>query len=259
MDRKLGSPLHHQLYAVLHSGIMSGRYLNGSKLPSEDELTRQFSVSRATVRRAMLSLETEGLIERHPGRGTLVIFSRPATHSISNMTTQAKLIEQLHKTTSVRLLTFDQAVPPADARDALGMLDGQLTLRIVRVRERKGSPLWLMTVYVSPDIAAQITRKQMERIPLLEALAKAGRPVVRADDQIGATLADPLIARELQVNIGSPLIELARVMQDAQRCNLCYQISLVPPDRHKIRVSVEGGEASGVPPTGWPAEWRAIA
>jgi GntR family transcriptional regulator len=239
---------------------MSGQYPRGAKLPSEDELTQQFSVSRATVRRAMLSLETEGLIERYPGRGTRVIFDRPRAQSTTTMATQAKMIEQIHKTSSVRLLTFDNSLPRADARDALGMTEDQLTLRIIRVRERQGKPLWLMTVYLAPDIAAKITRKQMEKITLLDALKKAGRPCVRADDQIGATLADPIIARELELNIGSPLIELARVMQDAKGRNLCYQISLIPPDRHKIRVSIEAAAgAKGVPPTGWPGALRTIA
>ena len=70
--RELGSPLHHQIYLVLADGISTGRYGVGEMLPTEEQLTRMFSVSRITVRRAMESLNDAGLIERGAGRRTMV-------------------------------------------------------------------------------------------------------------------------------------------------------------------------------------------
>jgi GntR family transcriptional regulator len=57
IDRDLGSPLHHQVYLVLADGIATGRYAIGEKLPTEEQLTQLFSVSRITVQRAMTSAE----------------------------------------------------------------------------------------------------------------------------------------------------------------------------------------------------------
>ena len=54
--RDLGAPLHHQIYLVLADGIAKGRYGAGELLPTEEQLTKLFSVSRITVRRAMASL-----------------------------------------------------------------------------------------------------------------------------------------------------------------------------------------------------------
>ena len=70
--RDLGSPLHHQIYLVLADGIATGRYASGEPLPTEEQLTEIFSVSRITVRRAMTSLQNDGLIERGAGRRTIV-------------------------------------------------------------------------------------------------------------------------------------------------------------------------------------------
>lgn len=49
----------------------------GSRLPSERDLAATLSVSRTTLREAMHGLETKRLIERTPGRGTIVLGPRP--------------------------------------------------------------------------------------------------------------------------------------------------------------------------------------
>src|SRR5487761_1357745 len=47
-----------------------GRYAGGRKLPTEEQLSASYSVSRQTVRRAMQDLVSEGMIYRIAGRGT---------------------------------------------------------------------------------------------------------------------------------------------------------------------------------------------
>lgn len=49
---------------------------SGERLPSEPDLSRQLGVSRATLREAMRTFETQGLIHRRQGSGTFV--SRPS-------------------------------------------------------------------------------------------------------------------------------------------------------------------------------------
>ena len=55
--------------------IEKGRLKLGDQLPNEKELCDTFKVSRSTVREAILSLETIGLVERRQGNGTYVIAS----------------------------------------------------------------------------------------------------------------------------------------------------------------------------------------
>src|ERR1051326_5956925 len=52
--------------------IVDGYLSSGAKMASERELSDQFSVSRMTVRHALELMEAEGLVSRHPGRGTYI-------------------------------------------------------------------------------------------------------------------------------------------------------------------------------------------
>ena len=72
LSRRLGAPLHHQIFLVLRDQILSGRYASSQLLPTEDELTRMFGVSRITVRTALAKLKESGLIERRQGVGTFI-------------------------------------------------------------------------------------------------------------------------------------------------------------------------------------------
>jgi LacI family transcriptional regulator len=65
-------PKHSEISRYLETEITAGRYGNGSRLPSEVQLVKQFSVSRPTVARALRDLEKKGLIERRAGSGTYV-------------------------------------------------------------------------------------------------------------------------------------------------------------------------------------------
>lgn len=49
---------------------------------------------------------------------------------------------------------------------------------------------------------------------VVDSLGRAGRPVHRADDEVGATLADPVVADAPKVRIGDPLLEMTRTMFD---------------------------------------------
>ena len=50
---------------------------DGDRLPSEPDLAKQLGVSRATLREAMRSFETQGLIRRRQGAGTFVVGQVP--------------------------------------------------------------------------------------------------------------------------------------------------------------------------------------
>ena len=65
-----GKPKYFSLMEQLRSDIMSGAIRPGEKLPSENELSQKYSLSRHTVRKALGILEQDGYVEAFHGRGT---------------------------------------------------------------------------------------------------------------------------------------------------------------------------------------------
>lgn len=59
--------------------IQSGQLKPGEKIPSQREFSQKFGISRASLREALLTLETLGLLKTEAGRGTFVAGSAPAT------------------------------------------------------------------------------------------------------------------------------------------------------------------------------------
>ncbi len=67
-----GGPKHLRIYRYLHGRITEGEYREGDRLPSENELARQFETSRPTAARALRDLQSAGLVDRRVGSGTYV-------------------------------------------------------------------------------------------------------------------------------------------------------------------------------------------
>ena len=248
-SRELGASLHHQVSAVLRSGIVSGRYAEGDYLPGEETLTAMFGVSRATIRRALLSLEQEGLIERRQGRGTRVISQAGREPSAASLSSHLEVVDPHDRSSSVVVRSFEVVTPPETPRQALGLKPGEPAWRLVRLRMREDRPLWMMVNYFPAAVGEKLRTVRFERTTLFNALRRAGHPCDRAEETIGATLADTEVAGEIDVRVGAPLLELSRVMLDADEQPIGYQLTLVPPERRKLRLIIQAGE-DGLPEAG---------
>lgn len=65
----------------LSDDIRSAHYPNGTMLPTEEQLTRMYGVSRQTVRKALSILEERDIIEKKQGSGSMVKIKNPAADS----------------------------------------------------------------------------------------------------------------------------------------------------------------------------------
>lgn len=71
-------PVPHAAARKIQSMILSGELKPGEKVPSQREFAQALKVSRASLREALLTLETLGLLKTEPGRGTYVNPERPS-------------------------------------------------------------------------------------------------------------------------------------------------------------------------------------
>jgi GntR family transcriptional regulator len=237
VDRDLGSPLHHQIYLVLADGIAAGRYAIGDPLPTEEELTRLFSVSRITVRRAMESLHSAGLIERGAGRRTIVRrqlgqpLAVPATSVIEN-------IAAYGAETVATVLEFDYVPAPGFLRDKLWDSRDKPVQRAVRVRRQDGLPVMYLTSHVPEALGRTFTADELNRIPMFQLLGRAGAHISSGEKIISATLADPLVASRLDVKVGAALLETRSTMVDQHGRAVEHIEMLAIPDRLTLRLEV---------------------
>lgn len=72
IDKLSPLPRHFQLEEAIKRTIVEDGKVEGDPIPSERTLSRTFNVSRMTVRRAIASLEREGILRREGRRGTFV-------------------------------------------------------------------------------------------------------------------------------------------------------------------------------------------
>lgn len=64
--------LHAQVAEHLRERMRAGEFIAGERLPTEAQLSSEYGVSRATVRAALLSLTTSGMVHTKHGIGTFV-------------------------------------------------------------------------------------------------------------------------------------------------------------------------------------------
>ena len=66
------STLHDNVLSQLVASIRAGKWQPGDRLPGEQELARQFQVSRNGIREVLKALALAGVLEAHPGQGTFL-------------------------------------------------------------------------------------------------------------------------------------------------------------------------------------------
>jgi len=239
VERKLGTPLHHQITLILREAILSGRYSPGAALPPEEALTRMFEVSRITVRRSLASLEAAGMIERRQGLGTFVRAEALPTPLRMPITSVFKSMEAFGKMTRAKVLEFgyETASPHVQEMLRVGPVAVQ---RAVRVRLRDTRPIARLTTYVPEEIGRTFTEADLDSTPLYSLMQRAGVRYVRGEQTVSATLADPLVAGHLQTKVGSPLLELRRQVFDQTDRVVEYLNLHACPDIFQLRMSLDG-------------------
>ena len=60
-------PLYLQVEADIKNRILSKQYMPGDKLPTENELSDQYNVSKITIRKAIQNLSDEGYVNKVQG------------------------------------------------------------------------------------------------------------------------------------------------------------------------------------------------
>jgi GntR family transcriptional regulator len=228
----------HRLYLFLKERIRSGALPPGERLPSEPSLAREHGMSRVTIRRALDGLAREGLIDRQPGTGTFVRGAPPAPALTGDFSNMLRSLVAMGKATQVRLLSFSYGRPPRSVAEALGLGPEEETQHSIRVRSMDGAPFSYLSTHVPARIGVRFTEQDLASTPLLTLLERSGVVAASADQTVSATLAGPETAAALDVEIGSPLLFMTRVVRDPAGEGVEHLSALYRPDRHRFHMAL---------------------
>jgi GntR family transcriptional regulator len=248
LDSNARVPLYHQIFLILRNRVYGGMLAPGDLMPSEQEVCAEFGVSRITARRALNELAEAGLVVRERGRGTRVVKRPPAPAVSASIEGWLENMSLMGISTEARVLEFGYMPANDEIAAALDIAPGTEVQRAERVRILRGEPMSFLVTYVPAGIGRQYDREELNSRPLLQLLERAGVEVASARQTISATLADDFVASVLDVRPGTALIEVRRVVRDADDVPVEYIRVLYRPDLYRYemtmrRVRSDGGMA----------------
>lgn len=92
-----------QVEEQVKGAILSGSLRAGERLPGEVALAQQFGVSRTTVREALRSLATQGLIDKNPGAG-----GGSFVRSTDSSSLRSALADSMHNLLMLGTIAFEE-------------------------------------------------------------------------------------------------------------------------------------------------------
>lgn len=175
-------PKYKAILENLRQSLASGEYRAGERLPSDEELTRRFAVSRMTVVKAMQELQASGLVVRRVGSGTYA-----AANSGQEGYLFGLLIPELGQTEIFEPICQGMAKSPVAAKHSLLWGNSSAGLSKEHVAER------LCHQYISQKVSG-VFFAPLELTPAME---EVNRRVVASLDRarIPVILLDRSIAR----------------------------------------------------------------
>jgi GntR family transcriptional regulator len=223
-------PLYLRVYRLIADEIASGSLGPGDRLPSERELTERLGVSRATVRRALGELATDGLVEASAGRGSFVS-TGPLVEPPNALLSFTELGQRHGLQATARVLRLQKRPATIEEAERFGVAPGADLVELERLRLLDAVP-----------VAVDVTRFPLARVPhalttdfetasLYDVLEGAGFPPVRAAYTVEALPAPEREGALLGIQVGEPtlvaetaaydpsdrLVELARTHYRADR------------------------------------------
>lgn len=135
-------PMYIQLQQELLQSIQRREFEQGSRFPSERELSQKFGTSRVTMRKAIDRLVQSGVLERRGTSGTYLpdrLFDRPISdyvaYSISDV------VEKAGHVPGSKLLFFERKIADKGIAAKLSIAVGDPIISIQRQRTVDGIPV----------------------------------------------------------------------------------------------------------------------
>lgn len=202
----------------------------GQRLLSEPELAKQLGVSRATLREAMRSFETQGLIRRRQGSGTYVVGRVQALESGLEVLDS---IDTIAKRQGLAVSVSDLAVESVQADDeaarALSVSKGAKLTRVRRVIRAVARPVAYL-VDILPESVLQAKDLPSDfHGSVLDFLLARGDPLTTSRADVSAIGAPADVAKPMEIQRGDVLLHFHAQLFNVEGRAVDYSLSYFIP------------------------------
>ncbi len=238
LDKNGFIPLYYQIQRALMEKIQSGELSEGDPLASEEELSRQYQVSRMTARQALHGLKTSGYAFSEKGRGTFV--TRPKLEkNIMHLQGFTEEMRQRGMKPSSRLLEQAVITPNDDLAQRLKLEKDDKVLHLRRLRLADGTPMAIEDSHIPLKHFPGLERLDFSRHSLYQTLRERyGVRVGYADETIEALAATKQEAELLTIPRKASILSITRVIMTTQETPVEAACSRYRGDRYRASIRV---------------------
>lgn len=180
----------------------------GQRLVSEPDLAKQMGVSRATLREAMRTFETQGLIRRRQGSGTYVVGKVPIIDAgLEVLESLDTMAHRKNLQTTISDLHVDQVDADKDSADGLGIAEKTRLTRIRRVIRADSRPVAYLIDTLPADVLKPSELPDGFNGSVLDFLIERRDKLTVSRAAISATNATAEVAKALEIQRGDVLLQ----------------------------------------------------
>ncbi|MDP1547814.1 MAG: GntR family transcriptional regulator [Anaerolineales bacterium] len=202
----------------------------GQRLPSEPALAKQLGVSRATLREAMRSFETQGLIRRRQGSGTFVVGKVQALDGglevLESLDTIAK---RMGLEMSISDLNVETVSATAELAEALSVAVDSALTRVRRIIRADNRPVAYLVDILPEDVLSPRELPAHFNGSVLDFLLGRGDALRSSRANVSAIGATAEVAKPLEIQRGDVLLHFYAQLFDAEGRIVDYSLSYFIP------------------------------
>jgi GntR family transcriptional regulator len=212
MSENLNKPLYTRIQEYIAELILSGKLKPESKIQSEREFSEDLGVSRMTVRKALTELVNEGLLERKHGSGTYVAKPKMTYESVE-MVNYIQAMQLRNIATATQLLEFSEMVTSRRLSEILEIEIGAPLYHLVLLHFANRVPVILERGFFPCTCCPKMEDWDLEKTATIDLLTNVyGIKLGRISQSVEAVAATDLVAQQLRVDEGFPLLMLSRLI-----------------------------------------------
>ena len=142
LNNTIATPLYKQLEEKIRKEIDAGERAAGSRLPTENELSESYHVSRVTVRKALAVLSESGYLERKSGKGTFVA-EKKLQRNITEVISFSDMCRMKNATPGAKTIKIALEDPSERDLTEMSLHKGDKILVVERIRYMDNVPVIL--------------------------------------------------------------------------------------------------------------------